>query len=66
VLATGLIGGANSGVDTTFDNFGVQAVPEPRGLAWVVAGAVALVAATKRRLRTAGDRISPRGNPTRG
>jgi hypothetical protein len=51
LLTTGIVGGANTGVDTTFDNFGVQAVPEPRGLAWALAGAVALTAAVRRRWR---------------
>jgi hypothetical protein len=32
VLTTGLVGGDNTGADTSFDNFSAQAVPEPSSL----------------------------------
>ena len=54
VLTTGLIGGDNTGVDTTFDNFSAQSVPEPSSLvlaSLAVGGLVLASAARHRRAR---------------
>jgi hypothetical protein len=51
VLTTGLIGGDNTGADTTFDNFSAQSVPEPSSLvlASLAFGGLALASAARHR-----------------
>jgi MYXO-CTERM domain-containing protein len=55
VLMTGLEGSENTGVDTTFDNFSAQSVPEPSSLVMASfgLGGVALALATRRRCTVA-------------
>jgi hypothetical protein len=53
ILATGLIGDVNTPVDATFDNFGVQSVPEPTSMALFLIGLALPVAGAWARRRRA-------------
>lgn len=53
VITTGLIGGDNTGADTTFDNFSAQSVPEPSSLVLASLAVGGLVLASAARYRRA-------------